>query len=513
MSLKKNILANYASQLYITLIGIVTVPLYIKYMGAEAYGLVGFFAMLQAWFNLLDMGMTPTIARETACFRGGASDALKYRLLIRSLEGIFLLIALIGSLSIYLSSVYIANNWLKSSQLPIIEIKNTIELIAIVIALRWMSGLYRSIISGSERLVWLSKYNLIIATLRFVAVLPILAFIGATPTVFFSFQLIIAIIEFCGVLLYAYQLLPSISPNQKLTWCLSPIRPTIKFSLSIAFTSSLWIIVTQTDKLLLSTLLPLQDYAYFTLAVLGASAVGIVSTPINSALLPRMTKLNTEGNDTGVIELYRYATQFLCIATIPTVLILAFFSEQVLWIWTGNIIIAEKVAPILMPYAIGNGILAIGSIAYYLQFAKGDLRLHLIETPIFLIIFLPGLLWSIENYGIKGAGYAWLGTMVIIFSFWLPVIHHRFFNGQHISWLVKDIGPILCLNLIIINLGYSILLDSKLNLPETRSAMALVIILLGIISTLVSAMGSKLFRKIIHQQWHSYFKLRTANTN
>ena len=31
-------------------------PLYIKYMGAEAYGLVGFFTMLQAWFGLLDMG-------------------------------------------------------------------------------------------------------------------------------------------------------------------------------------------------------------------------------------------------------------------------------------------------------------------------------------------------------------------------------------------------------------------------------------------------------------------------
>ena len=270
--------------------------------------------------------------------------------------------------------------------------------------------------------------------------------------------------------------------------------------------------MTQTDKLLLSTLLPLQDYAYFTLAVLGASAVGIVSNPINSALLPRMTKLNTEGNDTGVIELYRHATQFLCIATIPTVLILAFFSEQVLWIWTGNIIIAEKVAPILMPYAIGNGILAIGSIAYCLQFAKGDLRLHLIETPIFLIIFLPGLLWSIEKYGIDGAGYAWLGTMVIIFLFWLPIIHHRFFNGQHISWLVKDIGLILCLNLFIISSGYYILLDGKFNLPETRPRMALVIILLGVISTLVSAMGSKLCRKIIYQQWHNYFKPRAANT-
>ena len=51
MSLKSNIAANYASQLYTTLIGIVLVPLYLRYMGSEAYGLVGFFAMLQAWFN------------------------------------------------------------------------------------------------------------------------------------------------------------------------------------------------------------------------------------------------------------------------------------------------------------------------------------------------------------------------------------------------------------------------------------------------------------------------------
>lgn len=65
MGMRSNILANYASQFYVTIIGIVTVPLYIQYMGAEAYGLVGFFAMLQAWFLMLDMGLTPTIARET----------------------------------------------------------------------------------------------------------------------------------------------------------------------------------------------------------------------------------------------------------------------------------------------------------------------------------------------------------------------------------------------------------------------------------------------------------------
>ena len=48
MSLKKNILASYVSQTYVTLIGIVMVPVYVKYMGVEAYGLVGIFTMLRA---------------------------------------------------------------------------------------------------------------------------------------------------------------------------------------------------------------------------------------------------------------------------------------------------------------------------------------------------------------------------------------------------------------------------------------------------------------------------------
>lgn len=46
-SLKLNVLASYASQIYLVIISIAILPIYMKYMGAEAYGLVGFFAMLQ----------------------------------------------------------------------------------------------------------------------------------------------------------------------------------------------------------------------------------------------------------------------------------------------------------------------------------------------------------------------------------------------------------------------------------------------------------------------------------
>ncbi len=62
MSLKANIIASYLSQAYITLASIVVLPLYIRYMGAEAYGLVGFFTLLQVWFSLLDMWLKPMLA-------------------------------------------------------------------------------------------------------------------------------------------------------------------------------------------------------------------------------------------------------------------------------------------------------------------------------------------------------------------------------------------------------------------------------------------------------------------
>ncbi len=203
MSLKKNILGNYISQIYITLIGIAIVPLYLKYMGAEAYGLVGFFAMLQAWFSLLDMGLTPTMARETARFKGGATDALHYRRLVRALEGVFLIVALVGGGALFLLSDLIAHKWLKANILPISEIAISLNIMAIIVAMRWMGGLYRGVINGAEKLVWLSTFNSAVATLRFIGVLPVLIIVDSSPITFFQYQLIVAVIELTGLALKA----------------------------------------------------------------------------------------------------------------------------------------------------------------------------------------------------------------------------------------------------------------------------------------------------------------------
>ena len=72
--IKKNIIANYLGHGWRVLMGLAFIPLYIKYLGIETYGLIGIFAILQAWLGLLDMGMRPALGREMARFTGGAPD-------------------------------------------------------------------------------------------------------------------------------------------------------------------------------------------------------------------------------------------------------------------------------------------------------------------------------------------------------------------------------------------------------------------------------------------------------
>lgn len=484
MSLKKNILANYVSQIYVTLIGIATVPLYIKYMGSEAYGLVGFFAMLQAWFLLLDMGLTPTMARETARFHGGATDALHYRRLVRALEGVFLLVAMLGGGVMFFLSDLIAHEWLKANLLPTSEIEISLKIIAIIISMRWMGGLYRGAINGSEKLVWLSAFNSSIASLRFIGVIPVLIFIESSPIAFFSYQLFIAIIELTGLMVKGYQEIPAVPVGQRIRWEWSPLRSVLKFSLTIAFTSAVAVLLTQTDKLVLSNILPLDEYGHFTLAVLVASGIMIVGGPISSSIMPRMANLEAQGRHDELIALYRESTQFIAVIAGATATTIALGAELLLYGWTGDAGLAKEVAPILSLYAWGNGILVVAAFPYYLQFAKGDLRLHLIGNVLFLVLLIPTIvLVSSKYYGI-GAGFVWLGMNLLSFFAWIPLVHRKFAPNLNTVWYVRDV-LVIVVPLGVVGLMIKSILNEDVNrllLLIQLAAMALMLLTVGLLS-------------------------------
>ena len=85
-----------------------------QYLGAEAYGLVGFFALMQAWLNLLDLGLSPTLGRQVAYARGQKNGFEFFKRLLKSFELIFIVLALVIIAGIYLASDWVAQVWISN---------------------------------------------------------------------------------------------------------------------------------------------------------------------------------------------------------------------------------------------------------------------------------------------------------------------------------------------------------------------------------------------------------------
>lgn len=510
MSLKRNILANYVSQIYVSAIGIVILPLYLKYMGAEAYGLVGFFTMLQAWFNLLDMGLTATVSREAARFNGGGTTALSYRQLVHALSYIFWAIALVGGGTMFTMSAFIASSWLQVNNISPAEVQYAVQLMALTIALRWVAGLYRGCISGAEHFLWLSSYNIFISTIGVAGALAAFSWLGASPSIFFSYQLSVAVIELVGLIIKARNLLPRpdrAHPRRISLQTFFAIGPALKFSMTMAFLTLAWALITQTDKLILSAILPLKDYGYYSLAVLLASGALLISTPIGTAIMPRMAMVQTRGEDEVLVLLYRKATQLAAAIVIPISLTLGLFPEKVVWILTNDINAAAQTAPVLRLYALGNGALALGAFPYYLQYAKGDLRLHVISNIAFILIAIPCLVWAALNYGALGAGYVWLIANIINFTYWPTRVHNRLIRGHIKRWALEDILTPSKLSIPLL-LGTAFALEHLITWPHDRLTTALLLSSLAAAAFALSILGSNLHREFLFKKLkktHQYF--------
>lgn len=499
MSLSRNILFSYASQIYVTLISIVMVPMYVRYLGAETFGLVSFFAVLQVWFLLLDMGLSPTMAREVARFNGGATDAVNLRRLLRAMEGIFVAVALLAGATIIFGAGAIASKWLNVQQLSQTEVQHAIMLMAVIVGLRWICGLYRSVVSGFERFAWIGVFNCVVATARFVLVIPFFVYVGTSPTQFFSYQLVLTAVEAALLMLKTYRLLPKLAEWQRTHWEWEPLRSVLKFSLSLALTSSAWALVTQTDKLVLSKLLSLSDYAYFSLAVLVASSVTVIIAPLSGVMLPSMTRLNASGNEVSLIRLYRNATQLVALFAIPSALLFAYFPEQVLSAWIGNAAIAEKAAPVLTLYALGNGILAVGSFPYYLQFAKGDVKLHMIGNCLFALILIPASILATLEYGAIGAGWSWLGANIVYFLVWVPFVHESLAKNLHYKWLIKDVFPIALMTVLAATITKGLV-----DFPQSRHLKVATIIIIGLQMLITASASSSWMREAVLSKCREY---------
>lgn len=478
MSLKKNIIANYLGQVWTALMGLAFIPFYISKLGIEAWGLVGFMAMLQAWFLLLDMGLTPALSREMARFLGGQQSAQSIRDLLRSMEILYGGIAMIILLVIWLGAQWIAEHWLSANQLPPATVQQALIAMGLVIATRMTEQVYRGAIQGLQHQVWLNGALAVLATLRWAGVLPVLVWIEASVGMFFLWQGLNSILSILVLARYTYSKLPVTErPGRFAMWELSNIK---RFAGGMAVTTLLALMLTQIDKLLLSKLVSLEEFGYYTLAASVAAALGFLVAPIDSAVLPRMTEYLARSEEAAVSATYHAASQWLAVVLVPAALLMAVFSKPLLFAWTGDPALTEKAAPLLTLLALGTMCNGFMHVPYMAQLAYGWTGLAVRINLVAVSIIVPLILWSVPSYGVLAAAWIWLLLNAGYLLVGVHFMHRKILIAEKWQWYRNAVFIPLISTTFLMLLIYNVL-----GFPVNRLVIVAALIGIGLLSLVV----------------------------
>lgn len=476
--------------------GLAFIPLYLRYLGMEAYGLIGVFALLQVWLSLLDIGLTPTLSREMARFKAGAHTPQSIRDLVCSMELVFLVIACAVALAVILAAPWIAIHWLQLEKLPPDEVTNALVITGVVIAVRWLATLYRSAITGLQELIWLNGCTAIFSTLRGLGVVAVLAWISPTIQSFFIYQGVLTALEVVILVLHMRRLLPIPPQPARFRW--ESLQSVGRFAAGMSTISVLATFLTQVDKVLLSKLLPLTEFGYFTLASTVAGALNLLIMPLSSVLRPRLAELVACGETGALNDTYHKFAQMLTLMVVPTAIVLSFFSDHVLLLWTRNVPATMAVAPLVSLLVLGTMMNGWMNTPYALQLAYGQTRFAIWVNTISLIIFIPAIYVSVSTYGAIGAAAMWVLLNLGYVTIALPFMHRTLLPAEKWSWYAQDVLIPTISAAIPTALIYSLSLVPELEYPVSSAVtVALAFIAAQTSATLVTRFG----RDQIYRVW------------
>lgn len=468
-------------------------PIFLLNMGPEAYGLIAIFTLVQAWFALLDAGISQSISRQTARYYAGTLTSQDYCNLYNGLHVAFLFICSFVLVLLLINIDGLAGSWLNVKKINSEDISYILGIIFVCVFMRCTGGLYRGVINGAEKIVWLSFFNIALATLRFVLVIPYLYLYDFNILKYFEYQFFIALFEYIILFWKNNKLIPKNKINIKQSFI--EVRKNKAFIINIGIASTIWLLISQFDKLLLSKYVSLSDYGYYSMGVMLASIILLCSSPVGNAILPRLTNLISRGKKEEAINIYMQLTNFVCIIITMVGFIIILNIDQVVLTWIGDLSSKKYIEDTIIFYVLGNIFLVLSNFPYYLQYAVGDLKYHMRGNLILASIMIPSMFLAILNYGVYGAGITWLIVNFFWFLLWPYFIHKKFFQNVYSVWLKKIITTslyILFLNIILSLIGHGIL-----NGSNNRMTNFTYLFILGLVNLFFILIISKKLREFI----------------
>jgi O-antigen/teichoic acid export membrane protein len=451
---RRNVIANFFGQILPSLFAFLFVPIYINYLGVEAYGLIGIFTSFVAIIAILDLGLSTTAKREMALRRSQSSLAGETRNIVRTMEVVYGFVALLIALGFLLTSDRLAGAWITAEGLPQQSIKSAVIIFGITLALRWPVALYSGVLLGLERQVLYNVLVILVSSLKSVGAVLAVVFWSPTILTFLLWHLWSGLIEILMMYLAAWGALPQTQNMIRAKFDVNLLKEFSKFSASLSINSISVAVLKQTDKIMLSGLMPLQQVGYYSIAYSAYGGMSMLGIPISEASLPRFSSLIADNKFEELAEIYHKACQYLSFISVPLASVVFYFSYDILLVWTRSADVADNAAVSLSLFSLTYVFNMMRQIPWRLQLAYGVTRLMVTYNLVAMLLLFPVMYVLIGKFGINGAGIGLFLAQAGYYCIMPHWMHQIILPAHKWRWYIYDTLLFIVLGWLIFGMAY-----------------------------------------------------------
>lgn len=463
--------ASFLSRGWAAVLSLLAVPLYLRFLGVEAYGVVGVFVSLSAVVGLLDLGLGATLTREMAKLPGGQAQLPQARDIARTFElvyvGLAFLVGGLGALLAYLLAMF----WVTVDTLSRGDVAQALMLGSVALACQWPGNLHGAGLAGLQKQVLLGGVTTVLGTVR-VALTLVVIWLAPSLQTFFWAQIVAAVVQSLVVWYLFWRALGR--DGRAPVFRLEVLRDSLGFAGGMAGIALTTIVLTQADKLVLSRALSLSEFGVYAVASALATGLYMVITPLFSVMYPRFSALVHGGaeKEGELARQYHAASQLIAFLLLPLAVLMAVYGREVLFVWTGDRALSASGALTLGLLIAGNAFNGLMNMPYALQLSFGWPRLALWINVASIILLVPGIFWAATRFGAVGGAAVWALLNCGYLLVTPQLMHRRLLPSEKMTWYWSSVllPLLICIGLAISFRQFSLDGASRLELVLFLSA-------------------------------------------
>lgn len=413
-----NTVFNFIGRGVPLLVAIFAIPLLIKGLGTDRFGVLTLVWMLIGYFSLFDLGLGRALTKLVA-EKLGTGQEQEIPALVWTALFLMMLLGLVGALVVSLLSPWLVRDALKIPEALQPETLHTFYLLALSIPVVISTTGLRGILEAQQRFGLINAVHIPMGIVTFLGPLLVLPFSESLFPV--ACVLVVArLISWLIHLLLCLYVMPAL--RYGITLQRTVVGPLMHFGSWMTVTNIVGPLMVYLDRFLIGALVSVAAVAYYATPYEVVTKLWLIPGALVNVLFPAFTaSLVQDHNRTAL--LFDRGVKYVFLLLFPITLFIVTLAPEGLDHWLGAEF-AQNSTRVLQWLAIGVFINSLAQMPFALIQGAGrpDLtaKLHLIE----LLPYLLAVWWMIRAYGIEGAAIAWVARVAVDALFLFAMAKH-----------------------------------------------------------------------------------------